>query len=395
MLGNILEAVEKYEDSFIKIRRELHQYPELDFKLDKTQEIVTRYLDEINIKYKKNIGYSGIVADIEGKDKSITIAIRADMDALPIEEKNKCEYISKNRGQMHACGHDAHTAILLGIGKIISEYREELPCNVRLIFQPAEETTGGAEPMIKDGVLDSVDCIFGLHVNPEINCGKVGIKYGVMYASSTGVEIKVNGKSSHGAYPSFGIDAIVVMASIINSLQTIVSRNTDARDSLVLSLGKISGGVKENIIADEVICSGTMRTLSEKVKQSSKDRIKEMVEYISKGYGAEGKVNFSDSYISLFNNDEYVDLVKDNVISLLGKENIEIKKNASLGVEDFSYYVAKVPGTFFELGVKNEKRGIVAPLHNESFDIDEKALIIGIKLGIMNIFSAFLKLKRS
>lgn len=396
MLENVLEKINfnSYIEFVKKVRRELHQYPELGFELEKTIEIVKKYLDEIGVEYLEKIGKSGIVAEIKGETSTnITIAIRADMDALPIKENNQIEYKSKIEGNMHACGHDAHTAILIGIIKVLKDI-SKLPCNVRFIFQPAEETTGGAKPMIEDGVLKNVDCIFGLHVDPTLSCGKIGINYGARNASSTDIVIEVEGKSCHGAYPSEGVDAILVMANILCSLQSIISRNIDSRESLVVSIGKINGGTKENIVAQNSICSGTIRSLSKKTLERGKLRIKELVENIAKAYGGIGKVKFKDSYIALINHDDYVELVKENGELLLGKENIIIKKEAEMGVEDFAYFVEKIPGVFFDLGVKNEKKGITYPLHNNNFNIDEDALIIGVKLGVLNIFRAYERFKK-
>lgn len=396
MLEKILEKIDfnSYIGFVKKVRRELHQYPELGFELEKTTEIVKKYLDEIGVEYLEKIGKTGIVAEIKGETPiNITIAIRADMDALPIKENNQIEYKSKIEGNMHACGHDAHTAILIGIIKVLKNI-SKLPCNVRFIFQPAEETTGGAKPMIEDGVLKNVDCIFGLHVDPTLSCGKIGINYGTRNASSTDIVIEVEGKSCHGAYPSEGVDAILVMANILCSLQSVISRNIDSRESLVVSIGKINGGTKENIVAQNSICSGTIRSLSKKTLERGKSRIKELVENTAKAYGGIGKVRFKDSYIALINHNDYVDLVKENGELLLGKENIIIKKEADMGVEDFAYFVEKIPGVFFDLGVKNEEKGIIQPLHNDKFNIDEDSLIIGIKMGILNIFKAYDKIKK-
>lgn len=395
MEKEILDLVDNYSNFYQKVRRQLHRCPELGFELTKTVEIVTHYLDEMKVNYKKNIGKIGVVAEIEGKNKEITVALRADMDALPILENSDKEYKSQNIGKMHACGHDAHTAILLGVAKVLSQVKDKLPCNVRFIFQPAEETSGGAKPMIDDGALDGVNCIFGLHVDEDLDCGKIGIKYGAVNASSTDVKIEVEGKSCHGAYPSDGVDAIVVMANIITSLQSIISRNTDARDALVINLGKISGGTKENIVPQNVVCTGTMRTLSPSVKEMGKKRISEMVEYIAKAYGGQGKASFNDGYVALINHDEYVDLVKESAENLLGDNNIQVKKVANMGVEDFAYYVEKVPGAFFTLGVRNEEKGIIHPAHNDRFDLDEDALPIGVKMQILNIYNAFQYLMRT
>lgn len=391
---NILQNIEKNNQWFINTRRELHKIPELDFELPKTVAYVTSLLDEMGLTYKTGVGKSGIVVDIEGKNKDITIALRADMDALPILECGNKEYSSTISGHMHACGHDVHTAILLGVAKTISENRDSLPCNVRLLFQPAEETTGGALPMIEDGCLEGVDAIFGLHVDPTIECGVVGIKYGAYCASSTDVIIEVEGKSCHGAYPSQGIDAIVATCGIVTNLQSVISRNIDSRDSAVLSFGKIIGGEKENIVAQNVRVSGTLRTLSPEIKNKVKERVKEMVEFTAKGYGATGKVTYRDSYTTLINHDEYIDIVKENGKELLGDSGIYVKTLANMGVEDFAYFVEKVPGAFFNLGVGNKKKGITAPLHNDKFDIDEDSLKIGVALQIFNILSAYDKLNK-
>ena len=391
---NILQNIEKNNQWFINTRRELHKIPELDFELPKTVAYVTSLLDEMGLTYKTGVGKSGIVVDIEGKNKDITIALRADMDALPILECGNKEYSSTISGHMHACGHDVHTAILLGVAKTISENRDSLPCNVRLLFQPAEETTGGALPMLEDGCLEGVDAIFGLHVDPTIECGVVGIKYGAYCASSTDVIIEVEGKSCHGAYPSQGIDAIVATCGIVTNLQSVISRNIDSRDSAVLSFGKIIGGEKENIVAQNVRVSGTLRTLSPEIKNKVKERVKEMVEFTAKGYGATGKVTYRDSYTALINHDEYIDIVKENGKELLSDSGIYVKTLANMGVEDFAYFVEKVPGAFFNLGVGNKKKGITAPLHNDKFDIDEDSLKIGVALQIFNILSAYDKLNK-
>jgi len=383
-----LESADRVEDFVVNIRRKLHKYPELDFSLPKTTEIICDTLDQLKINYKKNIGKSGIVAEIEGKNKNITLAFRADMDALPILEETECDFKSEHRGKMHACGHDAHMSVLLGVAKVISENIKELPCNVKLIFQPAEETTGGALPMIKEGVLENVDGIFGLHVDPSISAGKIGIKYGPMNAASTRIKIRIKGKSCHGAYPSTGVDSIVVAAQVITALQTIVSRSIDSRESLVLSFGKIIGGETENVITGDVLLEGVIRTLSNKLRDSVKPKIKNMVTLICEGMGAVGEVEYIDSYMALINNDKFVDIVKKSGENVLESKNVKEKKIPEMVVEDFAYYLGKVPGAFFNLGVgmrtKENK-----PLHNGSFSIDEKSLAIGVKVQVMNLLNAY------
>lgn len=389
--NTFFNGIENCEQWFINVRRELHQHPELDFNLPETTGIICKYLDEIKIPYKTGIGKSGIVADLKGKNSNITIALRADIDALPILENTECEYSSKNIGKMHACGHDVHTSILLGTAKILAAKKEELPCNVRFIFQPAEETTGGAVPMIEDGVLEGVNCIFGLHVDPSTEAGKIAVKYGAMNASATDVNIKIKGKSCHGAYPSGGVDAVVTAAYVITALQTIVSRNIDSRDSLVLTFGTMQSGTKENIVAQEAFCCGTMRSLSNSVRDKAKKRINSIVEMVSAAYEAKGEVFYRDSYNALINHDEYVDLIKTNGENILGVDKVKIKALPDMGVEDFAYFLEKIPGAFFNLGVGNKEKKITAPLHNDKFNIDESAIIVGIKMQIANILSAYEK----
>lgn len=393
MINEILKNIDINSDWFINNRRELHKIPELDFDLPKTTKYITDILNDLGVNYKTNIGKSGIVADFIGKDTTKTIALRADIDALPILESSDCPFKSEHVGKMHACGHDVHCAVLLGVAKVLFSIKEELPCNVRLIFQPAEETTGGAVPMINDGALKDVDTIFGLHVYPNLNAGQIGIKYGAMFASSTTMNIKIIGKSTHGAFPSNGIDAIVVACQVVSSIQSIVSRNTDSRDSLVITFGTITGGTKENIVANEVILTGTIRTLSPEMRIFAKERIKEMAEFVAKGYKASAEVNFKDSYDALINHNEFVDVVKSAGEELLLKENVIKMEKSEMGAEDFSYYLEKVPGAFFLLGTGNEKMGASEPLHNDKFKIDETAIPLGVKLQVLNIFKAYELLK--
>ena len=393
MIENILKNIDINSEWFINNRRELHKIPELDFDLPKTTKYITTILDELGVNYKTNIGKSGIVADFIGKDTTKTIALRADIDALPILESSDCPFKSEHIGKMHSCGHDVHCSVLLGVVKVLSTIKEELPCNVRLIFQPAEETTGGALPMINDGVLDNVDAIFGLHVHPSLHVGKIGVKYGPMFAASTTVNIKIIGKSTHGAFPSDGVDAIVTACQVVNSIQSIVSRNTDSRDSLVITFGTINGGTKENIVANEVTLTGTIRTLSQDMRVFAKTRIKEMAEFVAKGYGASAEVNFRDSYDALINHDSFVDIIKSSGEELLSKENVINIPKSEMGAEDFAYYLEKVPGAFFLLGTGNEELNACEPLHNDKFKIDETSIPLGIKMQVLNIFKAYEFLK--
>lgn len=390
-ITKLKEMIEREKQWLIDVRRDLHRHPELGQKEFRTMEKICEYLEKMGISYKKGIFKTGVTAEIKGKNSDYTIALRADIDALPIIDKKKCEYASENEGVCHACGHDAHTAIALGTARFFAENKIVPPCNIRFLFQPAEETVGGAKPMIEEGVLENVDCVFGLHVDEYLPTGQIGIKYGAMNASSDTLKINIYGKSCHGAYPSGGVDAILVAAHVMIALQSIVSRNIDARESAVITIGTINGGTQGNIIADKVQLVGTLRTLDPKVRVMALKRIKDIVETIPKSFGGEGEFIREEGYTSLINHTKEVDIIKENGEKLLGVENIYEKKIANMGVEDFAYFIENIPGAFFTLGVKNDEKGINNPAHNGLFDIDEDALAIGVEMQIMNIYSAFEK----
>ena len=387
---NIMTKANAMKSWLIDVRRDFHQNPELGMEEFRTSQKICDYLEDMNIHFISGIANTGVVGIINGKYPGPTIGLRADMDALPILETNDISYKSLVDGKMHACGHDAHMAILLGTAKILSEIRENLYGNVKLIFQPAEENVGGAYPMIKEGVLENpyVDAIFGLHMATEIETGKVGIRYGRMNASSDTIEINIYGKSSHGAYPELGVDAILVASNVVNAIQTIVSRNTSSTESVVITIGKISGGVQGNILCDKVTMIGTIRALDENVRMNTIKRIEEIVENTSKSFGAKGEVIKIKEYIGLVNNDEVVDIVKESAIDILGNDNIIDINKPRMGAEDFAYFAAARPSAFFRLGCKNEEKGIIYGGHTSRFNIDEDALTIGVAIQILNVFKA-------
>lgn len=375
----------------IEVRRDFHQYPEIGLEEFRTQEQVMRYLDEMGIPYTKSAG-TGIVGLIQGGRPGATVALRGDMDALPILEAEDREYRSKIPGKMHACGHDAHMTCLLGAARILNHYKAELAGNVKLFFQPAEETVGGALPMIKEGVLENpkVDAVFGLHVSSDIPAGHIGVKYGQMNASSDDLSIIVRGENGHGAYPHSGRDAIVIAAHVITALQTIVSRNVDPRRAAVITIGMISGGTANNILAQEVKLTGTIRTLEPSVREQVKERIQEVAALTARALGGEAEVTYEEGYTSLINNDALVDLVKRNGEELLGEQHVRINELPNMGVEDFAYFAENVPGAFFHLGVRNEETGCVYPVHHPNFDLDERSLAVGAAMQALNTL-AYLK----
>lgn len=388
---NIDKRVNEIFNELVEIRRDFHMYPELSENEFRTQAKIQEYLNEWGIE-NYVCAETGVVGIIRGKNPGKTVAIRGDIDALPIQEKNDLPYTSKNPGVMHACGHDVHATVLLGVGKIVKELadsEESINGNLKLFFQPAEETIGGGERMVQEGCMENptVDYVLGLHVMSYIDAGKVELKYGKLNASTDTIKIRVKGKSAHGAYPDKGTDAIVIAGNVITALQSIVSRNISPLNSVVVSLGKISGGVKENVIADEVKISGTLRALDDETRQFTKDRISDIVSNVAKAYGGEGSVSFGEGYKSLINDDEIVELIKGNAEKLLGKENIEFKEFPSLGAEDFSYFLDKAKGAFFHLGTGDSKRGITSPIHTENFDINEESLKVGVRLQVENILT--------
>lgn len=389
-MDKILEKSNAIKDWLIKIRREFHMCPELGMKEFKTSEKICNLLDEMGIEYKSAVANTGVVGIIRGKKEGNTVALRADMDALPIDEKNDINYKSKEEGKMHACGHDAHMTILLGAAKILNDMKDNLSGNVKLFFQPAEETVGGAEKMIEEGVMENpkVDAVFGLHVAPEIPVGKIGIKYDKMNASSDTLVIKIEGESTHGAYPHSGIDSIMIASQVVNSLQTIVSRNINPIESAVISLGTIHGGTQHNIIANSVIMRGTLRTLSPETRKIALSQINKLVEDIPKTFGGRGELVREEGYAPLINHNDMVNVVKNNGYDILGKNNVIEIKEPSLGVEDFAYFLKEAKGAYYRLGCRNEGKEIVHDGHHNRFNIDEDCLPIGVALQVLNVLNS-------
>ena len=386
----IKSSLDSMREFLIDLRRDVHKHPELGFEEIRTMEKISSILKSLNIKHKTKIAKTGIIADIEGADKNFTIAFRADMDALPMDDLKRdlknCEYSSEEKGKCHACGHDVHIAILTGIAKYFSEVKP--PCNIRLIYQPAEETIGGAKPMIDEGALDNVNVIYGLHVRPEIKAGQISVKYGVMYASSNMFDIKIFGKSSHGAKSYEGTDAIIIASNILNQLHNFISAFTDG--SIRLHVGTIKGGSARNVVADFVQMEGIIRMLcDDETREKRLTMIEKIVLNTADSFNAKAEFINMPSYPAIINHAEAVDIVKESGFSVLGKENVFIEENANMTTEDFSYYLQKVSGAFFSLGVSNENLNI--PIHNGLFDIDERAINIGVNIQIVNVYETYNK----
>jgi amidohydrolase len=381
----LLAAAEAILPWMVEIRRDLHQHPELGLEEFRTAARVAERLDELGIEHVDGIGGTGVLGLIPGRPGGPVVALRADLDALPLEDAKDVPYRSTVPGRMHACGHDAHTTILLGAARILMERRGrvgDLGGPVKLLFQPAEETVGGARLLIAAGVLENpaVDMIFGLHVDPGVPVGQIGVRYGQRNASSDNLSIVVHGRSAHGAYPSPGVDAIVTAAQVVSALQTVVSRNVDGRDAAVVTIGTIHGGTQGNIVANRVELVGTVRCLDPKIRELVLRRVREVAEGVAGGFGARAEVSIEPSYDPLVNHDAAVEVVRAAAGDLLGPAAVQVVPRANMGVEDFAFYLTHVPGAFSSLGVRNEERGIVHPVHHERFDIDERALAIGAAL---------------
>ncbi len=375
-----IKAAREVHNQIIKWRRDLHQVPEIGFDLKQTSSYIRQCLDEMKIPCL-TAAQTGIVGLIEGDKPGPTLALRADMDALPITEETGLPFASSN-GNMHACGHDAHMAMLLGTARIIKGIRSELKGNIKLLFQPGEEGYGGAAKMIEDGCLENpaVDAAVGLHVGqifPEVSTGQIGICEGPILAAATKFEVTVNGESTHGALPHLGVDAITVASEIILALQKIISREMDPLKPAVLTVGKINGGESFNIVTPRVVFKGDFRTLYESDRQFIAGRLDELSTAIAKANRAGAEVNILGGYPPTVNNPGLVHRLIEVISKVVGANNvIEIKK-PNMGTEDMSLYLEKVPGVFFVIGTGNPEKGITYPHHNSRFDVDEDCLWIG------------------
>ena len=379
-----------FKEKIINQRRQLHMCPELSEEETKTADKICAFLDSINVPYKKNIAGHGVMAWIEGNaGPGPVIGVRGDMDALPIEEENDTEYRSQVPGVMHACGHDAHVTILLGLAELLSIYKDKLKGTVKLIFQPAEETIGGADRMIQEGVLENpdVDCMLGLHVNPSYKAGQIGIKYGKMYAASDMIDVIIHGKSAHGAHPDQGTDVICVAAEMITAVQVMIAREVSPLDSAVCTFGCIKAGTARNQIADRLEMKGIIRTLDPESRLTIRKRVGEIVNLTAEKMGAGAEYIVDESYGPLINDDDVTGLVQETAEEVLGKENVVIEEYPELGCEDFAYFAAAKPACFFHLGCYNESLGEKVDIHNSRFDIDEDCLFTGIELQLNNIIN--------
>jgi amidohydrolase len=379
LLQKIKSLSASYSTHTISVRRHLHAHPELSYQEFQTVKFVAEQLNALGIE-SETIATTGLVAEIKGKHpEKKTIALRADMDALPILEENDVVYKSKNQGVMHACGHDVHTSSLVTTARILHEIRDEFEGTVRLLFQPGEEKNpGGASYMIRDGALENPRpaAILGQHVFPLLPAGKIGFREGMYMASADEIYLKVVGKGGHGAAPDLAIDPIVIASHIIIALQQVISRNANPRQPTVLTFGNIVGLGATNIIPNEVNIAGTFRAMNEVWRESALEKIKKMAESIAEGMGGKCIVDISRGYPYLENNPELTRRIRKAAEAYVGCENV-VDIDITLGAEDFAYYSQLVPASFYRLGTSNASKGITSYVHTPTFDIDEHALSIG------------------
>ncbi|HWR60815.1 MAG TPA: M20 family metallopeptidase [Clostridia bacterium] len=372
------ELSQKYKQYTIDMRREFHMYPEPSMHEERTAQRIKEELDKLGIPYVSMAG-TGVAATIKGKHEGKTVALRADIDALEITEKNDVPYKSRNEGIMHACGHDSHAAMLLGAAGVLNDIKDELNGTVKLMFQPGEEVAQGAKGMIAEGVLEGVDEVFGMHVMGNLPTGKIAIGAGPRMASCDMFRITVKGKGGHGSMPHLGVDAVVAASAIVMNLQSIASREVSPMDTVVVSIGKFISGSRWNVIADEAVLEGTTRSFSYEVR----DKLAEMLERIAKstaaGYRAEAELEYSYLTAPTINGEIATERARKSIEKIMSKDAIvEMPKQA--GSEDFSEYLAKVPGTFVLVGIGNEEKDTCYSNHHPKFDIDEDMLEYGVAL---------------
>ena len=380
---NIKELAKKYEQYTIDVRREFHMHPELSMKEVGTSDRIKEELTKIGIPFE-SIG-TGVVATIKGKNKGKTIALRADIDALEVNEMRDVPYKSKNEGIMHACGHDAHGAMLLGAAHVLNEIKDEFNGTVKLMFQPAEETAQGAKTLIEGGALNGVDEVFGMHVMGNFPSGKIAVGEGPRMASADMFRIKVKGVGGHGSMPNYGVDALVAASAIVMNLQTVVSREISPMESAVVSIGKLASGTRFNVIADEAIMEGTTRCFSYEVREQLPAAMERIVKSTAASYRAEAEFEYIFLTAPTINNKESTERAKKAIEKIMSKDAVmEMPKMA--GSEDFSEYLEIVPGTFAIVGTANKDKDTCHSNHHPMFDIDEDMLVNGVALHAQYAF---------
>jgi len=386
--ARIKELAKDYFEDVREVRRHLHMHPELSYQEVETGKYIVRKLEEWGIDYEYPVAGNGVVAVIEGIEGGEVRAIRGDIDALPIRETNDVSYKSKNEGVMHACGHDVHTACVLGAARILHATKSDWKGTVKVLFQPAEEKLpGGASIMIKEGVLKNPDVkyILGQHVHPPLEVGKIGIKSGDYMASADEIYLTIKGKGGHAALPQDVVDPVIISANILIALQQVVSRKSIPNVPNVLSFGKInSTGGATNVIPNEVKVEGTFRTMNEEWRRDAHEHIKKIAKNTAEAMGGDCEIEIRVGYPCLYNDIELSKGFKEKAIDYLGKENV-VDLPLRMTAEDFAYYGHEVPGCFYRLGTGNKEKGIVSPVHTSGFDVDEESLLVGMGVIVWGV----------
>ena len=392
----ISDEAEKLRAKLIEIRRDFHMHPELSNREERTSRIVAEKLRSLGFdEVKTNVAKHGVVALLKGGKAGPCVAVRADMDALPFNETIDVPYKSQTPGVKHACGHDAHTTVELGVAEILSHMRDEIPGTIKFIFQPAEEgppagEEGGATLMIKEGALQNPKplAIFGLHTTTEIDAGKIGVRAGPAQAASDTFDITIHGKWAHAAHPEAGVDSVLIAAECVTALQTIKSRRIDTFQPVILTIGTIHGGNRRNVIAGEVKLEGTIRTFNEQTRKRVKELMQETLNGICKTYGATVDLKIDEGTMVVHNDEKLVEKTVPVMRRVLGETNV-ITAELRMGAEDFSYFQQVIPGFYYRLGSGNKAKGIMAEAHTPEFDIDEECLVTGTKV-MANVLVDFL-----
>lgn len=378
MLTQIKDLAIKLNPRLIEIRRHIHCHPELSGQEHQTAAFVAGVLSSSGIRVQEGVGKTGVIGELPGTgNDSRLLAIRTDMDALPIQERTSLEFASRQPGIMHACGHDVHTTVGLGSAMILSQIAE-LPGKVRFLFQPAEEISQGASWMVADGAMNNVTSVLGVHVFPTIPGGSIGVRYGALTAAADDLEIMIIGESGHGARPHEAIDAIWIAAQVITSLQQAISRTQNPLRPVVLTIGQINGGRAPNIIADQVRLRGTVRSLHPETRANLPDWIEKIVASVCHVYGAKYQINYHAGVPSVQNDYALTQLLQSSAEEAWGCDRVQVLPEPSLGAEDFSVYLEHAPGSMFRLGVGLRERVTNYPLHHPQFEVDESAIITGV-----------------
>lgn len=383
---NVMEEVLKQKEYTISMRRMFHRHPELSMKETETAARIRAELDKMGIPYE-TVGETGTIGTLKGKKEHPVIGLRCDIDALPITEVKNLEFKSENKGVMHACGHDGHISMLLTAAKVLSEHRDELECTVKFIFQPAEEQMGGAIQILNSGKLGELDTVAGMHIFPYLKTGTISVDPGPRYTSAGFMNIKIIGHSGHGAMPQYSVDPIYVGAKVIDALQSLVSRETNPMDTVVISICTFHAGTLANIIAETAEMSGTVRTFNPELQKKLPGMIERVIKSTCEAYRASYELDYYTDIPATINDKHCSEIAEESVKKILGEEGV-IHYEGTPGGEDFAYFLEKFPGVYAFVGCRNEEKDCCYPLHHERFDLDEDALPNGAAFYVQYLLDA-------